>query len=119
MISQSIFGFRYLVLKKKGPIHHLVEIPGPDQAFFYPGRGQIRRWENRGSYSGGREHSSKLFPCWDDAPSLQGAADDGCVSGQLSAPSSKKQAIMAKIPESQTQSSVYNTFSEHRGVAYT
>ena len=46
----------------------MVEIPGPDQAFLYPGRGQIRRWEDRGSYSGGREHSSKLFPRWGDVP---------------------------------------------------
>ena len=71
----------------------------------------MKRWEDRG-----KECSCKLFLRWGDAPGLQQPADDGCVSGQLSIPSSNKQAVMAKVPGSQTQSSLYNIFKEHRGV---
>lgn len=78
----------------------------------------MKRWENRGSCSGGKEHSCEVpSHTGADAPGLQETIPDGCVSGQLSTPSSQKRAFMAKVPGSQTQFCLHKVFEQHRGVA--
>lgn len=49
-----------------------------------------------------------------DASRLQEAVDDGCVSGQLATLSSMQQTFMAKIPGTQTQSSLHKIFKHRR-----
>lgn len=65
-----------------------------------------------------QEASSALASCSShvgaDAPGLRELVAESCVSGQLSAPSSKKQALEAKAPGRQIQSSLHKLFKQHR-----
>lgn len=114
-MSQSIFGYRNSV-QIKGPMQQLVEIPCPYQVFFPSREGTDEEVGGQGQFFRRQGALLQASPRWGDALSLQEAGDDSCVSGQLSTPSSKKQAFMAKVPGSQTPSSLHNIFTEHRGV---
>lgn len=90
--SKSTSGFRKFVFK----MSRWPPLVGVSCAYWDPsvqGRGPKERWENRSSSSRGNARSLGLRQ-----------TADGCVSGQLSAPSSENLAFMAKVPGSQAQS---------------
>lgn len=85
-----------------------MSLPG----FFLFAEAATRRDTGMGALA--QEASGALASCSSrigaDAPGLRELVAESCVSGQLSAPSSKKQAFEAKVPGRQIQSSLRKLF---------